>query len=398
MDKDAAERLAKRTPGVRSVQNMIDVDSGKLDDKRIAEDIRGRLARSAFIRAPDVNIDVSAGVVNLAGAVGSWEEGEQIERVAREVRGVRQIINRLELRHESSSMDDDIISASIAGVLERDAYLAGYDIEVSVESAVVRLTGEVPYLFHKERAGNEARSVRGVRQIENELVVVSQAILDTIPNPSDADLQRSVSDELQADPRVPTENVRVTVSRGEVTLVGLVDSIFAKHTAERVARRVLGVNRVRNGLDVQPIARGDSEIAADVNSNLASDSMLHDQKISAVVHDAMATLSGEVSSNSVKYHALRVVARVSGVREIKSDLRLRDNNVLSDEEIQSHVIERLASNAMTRANANTIKVQVVQGNVVLSGTVDRWIVAMDAERIVRTSAGVRRVKNEIQRR
>ncbi len=67
---------------------------------------------------------------------------------------------------------------------------------------MVRLSGEVPNLFHKERAADEVETVPGVRGIENELVVVSQAMLQALPQlPNDAELQRSVLEELRTDPR-----------------------------------------------------------------------------------------------------------------------------------------------------------------------------------------------------
>lgn len=400
MDKDAAERMARKTSGVRSVLNMIEVDAVKLDDNRIAEDIRGRVARSSFIRSSDLKIDVSAGVVELSGTVDSWEESEQIERVAREVRGVRDVINRLEIVRAASQVHEDLIAGSVAAALARDAYLAGYPIEVVVASGVVRLSGEVPNLFQKERAASESMAVPGVRRVDDDqLVVASQAMLESLPiAPTDADLQSFVYEELRADPRVPVQGIEVISQGGEIRLLGTVDSLFAGQTAARVAREVFGVAHVHNELEVQATTRDDEQISEDLRSNFASDSMLDGQNIVIAVKNGSATLSGEVSSNPIKYHALRVASRVSGVREIANNLRVTRQENVSDESIKQQISARLAANAATRAIADRISVSVDDGDVTLSGSIDRWVEAVEITRIAWQTEGVRTVTNQLQRR
>ncbi len=103
------------------------------------------------------------------------------------------------------------------------------------------------------------------------------------------------------------------------------------------------------------------------------------------------------SSNAVKYHALRVVSRVVGVREITNNLQVAKTDPISDEIIKQHIVERMAANAMTRPIARHIEVAVNQGEVVLSGSVTRWAEALEAGRIARATTGVRAVKNRLQR-
>ncbi len=56
---------------------------------------------------------------------------------------------------------------------------------------------------------------------------------------------------LTDDAWLDASNVAISVSGGEVTLSGTVDSREAKHRAERIVEDVSGVNHVQNNLRIQ---------------------------------------------------------------------------------------------------------------------------------------------------
>jgi len=68
---------------------------------------------------------------------------------------------------------------------------------------------------------------------------------------SDERIREDVSDRLTDDPYVDASEIEVSVSGGEVTLSGTVDSREAKRRAEDIAERVSGVRHVQNNLRVQ---------------------------------------------------------------------------------------------------------------------------------------------------
>jgi osmotically-inducible protein OsmY len=68
---------------------------------------------------------------------------------------------------------------------------------------------------------------------------------------SDDRIREDVSDRLTDDWRVDASNVEVSVSNGEVTLAGTVDSREQKRRAEDCAENVSGVRNVQNNLRVQ---------------------------------------------------------------------------------------------------------------------------------------------------
>lgn len=400
LDKYAAEQLAKRTAGVRMVANMIQVDSAGRRDEEIARDVRRRLEQSSFIRSKAVTVQVANGVVTLTGSLPSWAQSRQAQRVASEVRGVRLVRNKLTLggrpNTTAPARTDEHIKADVEAELDRDAYLAMLPIEVSVKAGAVRLEGEVPNLFHKDLAGEEARLIANVRTVDNRLVVGSQRMLETRPEPpTDGELQRSVLEELRADPRIGGGPIEVSTLDREVTLRGSVASMFERQTAQRIARRVVGVTRVENLLEVRATGRSDQEICDDTRFNLSSDSLLAGQGIGVAVKDGAVTLSGEVKDFASKYHAMRLTARVRGVRSITNELRVRWSESTDDGFVRLSIVDRLGSNAVTRAIAGRIQVEVNQGAATLTGDVNRSSELIEAERIAKSTDGVRTVQNRL---
>lgn len=69
---------------------------------------------------------------------------------------------------------------------------------------------------------------------------------------SDDRIQEDVSDRLYDDPHIDASHIEVSVSGGEVTLNGFVNSRFDKRHAEDIADTVSGVRHVQNNLRVNP--------------------------------------------------------------------------------------------------------------------------------------------------
>lgn len=71
---------------------------------------------------------------------------------------------------------------------------------------------------------------------------------------SDERIREDVSDRLGDDPMLDASDIEVSVSNGEVTLSGHVDSRWAKRRAEDIAEDVSGVTHVQNNLRVRASA------------------------------------------------------------------------------------------------------------------------------------------------
>jgi osmotically-inducible protein OsmY len=68
-------------------------------------------------------------------------------------------------------IDDSAITTKVKARLYDDPVTSGWDIKVSTDKGVVQLSGFVKSSKEKDRAGEIARKVEGVRSVANDLIV-----------------------------------------------------------------------------------------------------------------------------------------------------------------------------------------------------------------------------------
>ena len=175
----------------------------------------------------------------------------------------------------------------------------------------------------------------------------------------------------------------------------VVASMFEKQMAERIATGLVGVSRVENLLEVVTAKRSDRDIQSDVQFNLASDAMLAGQGISVAVENAEVTLAGDVADFTSKARAPLLAGRVRGVRSVVNLVKVRWSKSFGDGALRDRIAERLAANWATRPVAARISIQVHSGVATLTGSVDRWMQRVEAERVASYSDGVRGVVNHL---
>jgi len=110
-DKSRAESVAKSVAQTAVVANEIGVrPSGeegtakKVDsalDSGIDKNLEAMLVQRKLDR--DVKYDVSNGVVTLKGDVRSQAERSSVEKVAKDVPNVKQVVNELEVKHQKAT-------------------------------------------------------------------------------------------------------------------------------------------------------------------------------------------------------------------------------------------------------------------------------------------------------
>ncbi len=113
-------------------------------------------------------------------------------------------------------------------------------IDVQVDSGEVTLTGWVRTSTMKHMATLLTEEVPGVQKVHNHLFV-------------DDDLERQVALALEQEPELEDDfpGIRVDVLAGVVTLWGEVTSNKEKEKAEEIARRIPGVRKVINDLQIR---------------------------------------------------------------------------------------------------------------------------------------------------
>lgn len=168
--KMAAEEAAQRVDGVRAVANELTVRTPLThNDTDIAKAAADALAANVSVPPDAIEVTVQNGKVTLRGEV-NWA----FQRVAavhsvRNLRGVRDVVNLIQLKQPKVSASD--VSAGIQRALVRAAEVDADRVRVRTDDGEVTLTGTVRSLSEKWEASSAALRAKGVTRVINNIEV-----------------------------------------------------------------------------------------------------------------------------------------------------------------------------------------------------------------------------------
>jgi osmotically-inducible protein OsmY len=137
----------------------------------------------------------------------------------------------------------------------------------------------------------------------------------------------------------------------------------------------------------------DSEIQQDVADELNWDAAIDASKVEVTVKDSLVTLGGQVSTLWEKWEAEQAVQRVAGVRSVVIKLDVAPLDAHSDADIA-----KAAQNVLSWVSGmpkDSIRIQVENSWVTLSGTVDWDYQRRKACSAVRYLSGVKGITDDI---
>jgi osmotically-inducible protein OsmY len=176
------------------------------------------------------------------------------------------------------------------------------------------LEGTVQSWAEKELCVSVAKGVRGVRDVNDQLLV------RYIAERPDHEIRAEIEARLANDVRVDDYGVTVGVDGVAVTLSGTVDNLASREAGEQDARNVIGVWRVRNHLKVRPATlpsdeelekrvgralreyehewtwKPDWELLEDVKDQLFWSPFVDEADVSVAVDNGVVTLTGQVDT------------------------------------------------------------------------------------------------------
>ena len=325
--KERSVKIAESIRGVRGVIDRITVTPMSRPDGDIRKDILTALKQDPATESYQVAVSLKDAVATLSGSVGSYAEQQLAMRIAKGVKGVKEVRNDVTMNYLTKRTDPEI-AADIKARLQWDIWINGGLINPVVKDGKVTLTGTVGSAISKWRAYDDAW-VNGAASVDATGLKVEPGVAKDAQRKSedvissDSDMKAAVQAALRLDPRVSAFSPDVTVEDGGVILGGNVGNLKAKTSAEQDARNIMGVWRVDNLLKVRPNGRPtDAEVEKQLKAALAWNPLLDSSTIDVAVMNRTAYLSGGVESRFEKAEAQDVASRTKGVVVIFNHLKV----------------------------------------------------------------------------
>jgi hyperosmotically inducible periplasmic protein len=182
---------------------------------------------------------------------------------------------------------------------------------------------------------------------------------------------------------------------GVVTITGTVQSYWDKLNVFTIVSRVPDVREISNLLAVNTDLVADDVIKANIaNALQLNNVILEPEKIQVVVDHGLVILRGTVSFRREAEGAEDIAAWQSGVKSVENQMTvLPPKQAISDENLLAILQETI--DRFFPFEKSTVKVQVNQGQVTLTGNTTSLWARQQIEKEVRRVQGVREVDNKI---
>jgi osmotically-inducible protein OsmY len=206
---------------------------------------------------------------------------------------------------------DSDIERDVKDELQWDPDTDATDIAVSVKGGVVTLAGYVKSYSDKYEAEAAAKRIAGVRAVANDLEIRLPSV-DERPDP---DIARDAVAAIKAHLPISSENIKVVVQNGWVTLEGRVEWQYQRQTAENAVRRIKGVKGVTNLVQLKPRVQPE-EVKNKIEEALRRNAEVDANRIIVETNGSQVILKGTVRSWIEREEAERVAWSAPGVTNV----------------------------------------------------------------------------------
>lgn len=211
---------------------------------KLQEAVLAELRWEPSVTAAHIGVAANAGVVTLTGHVDNLMEKLAAEAAARRVKGVKAVVEEIEVRlpFDVRRTDEDI-AAAIIERLAWDVSVPRDTVKVKVESGWVTLSGEVKWHYQRAAAADDAHKLSGVRGVSNQITIrplIDASVLSD-------DITHALHRSWFFDPLTVT----VSAEDGTVRLAGSVRTFHERQLAGATAWSAPGVTDVINEITVE---------------------------------------------------------------------------------------------------------------------------------------------------
>ena len=198
VQKDLAGAIAQGVTGIRDVENGIQVDADEtgtgdesggflrtVKDATLTARVKSNLLWNRNTSGIDISVDSDNGTVTLSGTVDSAARRDLAVQIARNTKGVSEVISRLTVAPETvakekensalnqtkQAVSDTWITTKVKTMLLFSKAAEGAEIDVSTEKGMVTLSGTAPSAAQKARIVELVGNVVQVQGVTDRLRV-----------------------------------------------------------------------------------------------------------------------------------------------------------------------------------------------------------------------------------
>ncbi len=213
-------------------------------NEELQKDVQDAIKWEPLLNAAEIGVTAKDGIISLNGTVDSYAKKMEAETAAKNVDGVKGVVEKIKIKFGSNyNMTDNDIATNALSALKLNLAVHSKGLTVKVEKGWVTIEGEQAWNYQRVAATNCVNYLFGVQGVTNNITIKPELHTDI----SEKDIEFAFNRNWL----LKNRNIQIAIQGNKVTLTGTVNSWYEEKEAERLAWNSKGVWLVDNKLFIE---------------------------------------------------------------------------------------------------------------------------------------------------
>ena len=141
-------------------------------NEQLQAEVKHAIGFKSLLNAAAISVSAKDGIVTLTGTVNSYARKWKAEDAAKNVPGVKAVVEAIEINFgNAGDKNDSDLALKVLRALKLNFFVPADQVKVVVEDGHVTLSGEVYRDFQKDAAMKSAGNVAGIKVLTNNVIV-----------------------------------------------------------------------------------------------------------------------------------------------------------------------------------------------------------------------------------